>query len=452
MLKAVSARRGMPFEWSFLLDALQTERDQGITIDTTQIRLPHPLARRRADRRARPRRIPAQHDHRRLAGRRRGADHRRDRRRARPDPAPRLSAASARRRQVAVVVNKMDRVDFERGALQGDRDEISAHLAGLGVTPTADHPDFGARRRRRRRAHTPRSPGIDGPTVVDALDAFDAGAPAARTAAAAAGAGDLQVRRSPHRRRPHRDPAAFGVGDEIVIMPAGKIAQHQVDRGWPVRRARRRRAGRRRAIGRHHARPRIVRRARRRHLRVDEPGRVRTGGCARGCSGCTSEPLAVGAPITVRIGTAEADRRGRRHREGRRSRAAGFGWRRSHRPEPCRRNRHRAVAADRRPIPTPPIPIPGASCSSSTDASPAAASFSRRRPPRWTRHQAPARARSRPQRAPSRRASTPMNCERKPPRWRRCSLRCPRPSGLPTCAARSPARSSSPPASAWKTR
>ena len=36
--KAVSARRGMPFEWSFLLDALQTERDQGITIDTTQIR------------------------------------------------------------------------------------------------------------------------------------------------------------------------------------------------------------------------------------------------------------------------------------------------------------------------------------------------------------------------------------------------------------------------------
>src|SRR3981081_376727 len=36
-LKAVSARRGMAFEWSFLLDALQTERDQGITIDTTQI-------------------------------------------------------------------------------------------------------------------------------------------------------------------------------------------------------------------------------------------------------------------------------------------------------------------------------------------------------------------------------------------------------------------------------
>jgi sulfate adenylyltransferase subunit 1 (EFTu-like GTPase family) len=39
MLTAVSERRGMPFEWSFLLDALQTERDQGITIDTTRISL-----------------------------------------------------------------------------------------------------------------------------------------------------------------------------------------------------------------------------------------------------------------------------------------------------------------------------------------------------------------------------------------------------------------------------
>src|SRR5271154_4607875 len=42
MLKAVSARRGMKFEWSFLMDALQTERDQGITIDTTQIWLKTP--------------------------------------------------------------------------------------------------------------------------------------------------------------------------------------------------------------------------------------------------------------------------------------------------------------------------------------------------------------------------------------------------------------------------
>ena len=32
-----SEKRGMPFEWAFLMDALQAERDQGITIDTAQI-------------------------------------------------------------------------------------------------------------------------------------------------------------------------------------------------------------------------------------------------------------------------------------------------------------------------------------------------------------------------------------------------------------------------------
>ena len=36
-LKTVSEKRGMEFEYAFLLDALQAERDQGITIDTTQI-------------------------------------------------------------------------------------------------------------------------------------------------------------------------------------------------------------------------------------------------------------------------------------------------------------------------------------------------------------------------------------------------------------------------------
>jgi bifunctional enzyme CysN/CysC len=36
-IKAMSERRGMPFEWAFLMDALQAERDQGITIDVSHI-------------------------------------------------------------------------------------------------------------------------------------------------------------------------------------------------------------------------------------------------------------------------------------------------------------------------------------------------------------------------------------------------------------------------------
>jgi bifunctional enzyme CysN/CysC len=36
-IQAMCERRGMPFEWAFLMDAFQSERDQGITIDTAQI-------------------------------------------------------------------------------------------------------------------------------------------------------------------------------------------------------------------------------------------------------------------------------------------------------------------------------------------------------------------------------------------------------------------------------
>ena len=37
-VQAMSEKRGMPFEWAFVIDAMQAERDQGVTIDTTQIR------------------------------------------------------------------------------------------------------------------------------------------------------------------------------------------------------------------------------------------------------------------------------------------------------------------------------------------------------------------------------------------------------------------------------
>ena len=33
----MSRKRGMPFEWSFVIDAMQAERDQGITIDTSEV-------------------------------------------------------------------------------------------------------------------------------------------------------------------------------------------------------------------------------------------------------------------------------------------------------------------------------------------------------------------------------------------------------------------------------
>ena len=41
-LAAMSTRRGVPLEWSFVLDGFQAERDQAITLDTTRVRLKTP--------------------------------------------------------------------------------------------------------------------------------------------------------------------------------------------------------------------------------------------------------------------------------------------------------------------------------------------------------------------------------------------------------------------------
>ena len=138
MLKAVSARRGMPFEWSFLLDALQTERDQGITIDTSQIRFRTPSRDIVL--------IDAPGHAEFLRNMITGASQA-DAALLIIDAAEGVRDQTRRHgyllhllgiRQVAVVINKMDRVDFERAALPRHRAPRSpAHLSGLGVTPTA---------------------------------------------------------------------------------------------------------------------------------------------------------------------------------------------------------------------------------------------------------------------------------------------------------------------------
>lgn len=137
MLKAVSARRGMPFEWSFLLDALQTERDQGITIDTTQIRFRTPSRDVVL--------IDAPGHAEFLRNMITGA--------SQADGAVLIIDAlegvrdQTRRhgyllqllgiKQVAVVVNKMDRVEFSAARFGDISNEITAHLTSLGITPTA---------------------------------------------------------------------------------------------------------------------------------------------------------------------------------------------------------------------------------------------------------------------------------------------------------------------------
>src|SRR6478735_5946544 len=232
MLKEVSARRGMPFEWSFLLDALQTERDQGITIDTTQIRF-----------RTRSRDVvlidaPGHAEFLRnmitVASQADGAvliidalEGVRDQTRRHGYLLHLLGI-----RQVAVVVNKMDRVDFSAARFKEINEEISSHLTGLGVTPSAVIP-ISARDGDGVAVHTPRIGWYRGPTVVEALDALEP----ARPAEALALRLPVQAIYKFDDRRivaGRIESGHLASGDEIVIMPAGKIAKIKTVESWPV--------------------------------------------------------------------------------------------------------------------------------------------------------------------------------------------------------------------------
>ncbi|MDR3464959.1 MAG: adenylyl-sulfate kinase [Xanthobacteraceae bacterium] len=232
MLKAVSARRGMPFEWSFLLDALQTERDQGITIDTTQIRFRTPSRDIVL--------IDAPGHAEFLRNMITGA--------SQADAAVLIIDAlegvrdQTRRhgyllhllgvRQVAVVINKMDRVDFAKARFDEISADISAYLAEVGVTPTAIIP-ISARDGDGVAARTPAIAWYSGPTVVEALDALTPARPLDELALRL----PVQAIYKFDDRRiiaGRIESGSLIAGDEIVIMPAGKIARIRSVESWPV--------------------------------------------------------------------------------------------------------------------------------------------------------------------------------------------------------------------------
>jgi bifunctional enzyme CysN/CysC len=232
MLKAVSARRGMPFEWSFLLDALQTERDQGITIDTTQIRF------RTGSRDIVLIDAPGHAEF--LRNMITGA--------SQADGAVLIIDAlegvreQTRRhgyllhllgiKQVAVVVNKMDRVDFAPARFRDISEEISAHLTGLGMAPSAIIP-ISARDGDGVAVRTPRTGWYKGPTVVEALDALE---PARPLSTLALRLPVQAIYKFDDRRivAGRIESGHLAAGDEIVVMPAGKFAKIKGIESWPV--------------------------------------------------------------------------------------------------------------------------------------------------------------------------------------------------------------------------
>jgi len=228
---ASSKRRGVPIEWSFVLDALQAERDQAITIDTTRVWFRHD-GRRYAI-------IDAPGHRQFIANMLSGA--------AEADAAILLvdvteGVSEQTRRhayllgllgieQVVVAINKMDAADYDRKAYKRVAAEIRAHLAELGITPAAIVP-ISAREGDSLIARSPRMPWYTGATIVEMLAGFTPAAP--RTDA------PLRLRvQDVYRFGTRRiiagriEAGRLAQGDVIAVAPAGTTARVASIERWP---------------------------------------------------------------------------------------------------------------------------------------------------------------------------------------------------------------------------
>ena len=231
-IKAMSERRGMPFEWAFLMDAIQAERDQGITIDTTQIWF-------KTDKR--PYVIIDAPGHKEfLKNMVTGA--------ASSEAALLLIDAhegvqeQSRRhgyllhllgvKQVAVLVNKMDLVGYSADRFGQVAEDYRAYLRGLGVTPACIIP-ISAREGDNMVEHSTAMPWYQGPTVLQALDAFEyKERPTERPLRMPV----QDVYKFDQRRiiAGRIESGTLSIGDEVIFSPSNKTAKIKSIEAWHV--------------------------------------------------------------------------------------------------------------------------------------------------------------------------------------------------------------------------
>ncbi|MFT7579565.1 MAG: bifunctional enzyme CysN/CysC [Myxococcota bacterium] len=216
-VQAICKRQGKAFEYAFLLDALEAEQDQGITIDSARCFF-KTSARDYII-------IDAPGHIEFLKNMISGA--------ARAEAALLLIDAkegvreNSRRhgyvlgllgiRQVTVVVNKMDLVDADKGAFDAIEEEYRAFLAELGMTPQRFIP-ISARDGDNVAVRSKRMPWYTGPTILEAVDLFKKAAP------------------KPNQplRLPVQDVYKFNSGGDDRRIIAGRIESGQLEVGDAV--------------------------------------------------------------------------------------------------------------------------------------------------------------------------------------------------------------------------
>ncbi|GAB4195434.1 MAG: adenylyl-sulfate kinase [Thalassobaculales bacterium] len=220
----------MPFEWAFLLDAFQAERDQGITIDTTQIRF------RTA---SRPYVIIDAPGHKEFLKNMITGAASADAALLVIDAVEGMREQSRRHgymlhllgvRQVAVVVNKMDLAGYAETRFRAVEAELRGYLAAIGVTAGAVIP-VSAREGDGIAGHSPRMPWYTGPTVVEALDGFAAPpAPVERPLRFSI----QDVYKFDHRRivAGRIETGRLAVGDTLLFSPGERRARVATIEAW----------------------------------------------------------------------------------------------------------------------------------------------------------------------------------------------------------------------------
>ena len=229
-IKAMCERRGMPFEWAFLMDALQAERDQGITIDTSQIWFKT---------RKRDYVIIDAPGHREFLKNMVSGAAASDAALLVIDAKEGVREQSRRHgyllhllgvRQVAVVVNKMDLVNYAEDRFKEVSREIREYLGGLGVEPSFVIP-VSAREGDGVARVTDNMAWYDGPTTLEALDRFPASVP---TVDQALRFPVQDVYKFDDRRiiAGRIESGRLHVGDEILFSPSNKTARIKSIEGW----------------------------------------------------------------------------------------------------------------------------------------------------------------------------------------------------------------------------
>lgn len=230
-------RRGVVFEWAFLLDALRAERDQGITIDSTQVQAETETRRFVF--------IDAPGHHEFIKNMVTGA--------AQADAAvllvdakDGLQAETQRHafllgilgiRDVIVAVTKMDLVGYDQARFDDLAGRVTAHLASLGFDPNRVKAiPVAARDGENILTRGATMPWYSGPALIQHLDALTPGTAAADAAAAPLRFIVQGVYKFDERRilAGRILSGSLAVGDEIQFSPGNRRGQVKSIETWPT--------------------------------------------------------------------------------------------------------------------------------------------------------------------------------------------------------------------------